>query len=298
MRIRMFYLIVMCFACAGPVSARGHEQPDAARYALSQPRGEPKLIVLPEAPQEKWKITTGDEAIDVAWRFLAKQRQASAVADAQQVKADADNSPYLYRAISGREVWRVVLRGVNIDDKVPSADGKPPEKALPATTRDVCVLLDPVTGGLLKISTCDRLEEPREYAEPLGQSATRQVANWNAEQWTGVLEEPPATTFLEALRAIRGQGFQTFEAQEIVAYAVKESENLKTRREAWSIHTRGITPVQPHRDRSVSVKARNHLRHLVDAKTGAWVGAGTTPQPDEPAKEKAPTSPPGRKPPG
>lgn len=308
MKTRTFSLLVMCFACAGPLAALVSAQPPSLRPARFQPPGEPTLIVLPEAPRELWKISTGEQAIDVAWRFLATQRQASVVVEVEQVKAGTDNSPYLHRAIAGREVWRVVLRGVNVDDrpvqpatiedKAPPADGKTPAKARPAAMRDLCVLLDPESGGLLKLSTHDRQGEPREYTEPSGESATRQLFSWGIEQWIGVIEEPPATTFLEALRAIRGQGFATFEAQEIVAHAVHESENLRTNRLAWSIHTRGITPVQPNRDRSVTIKARNHLRHIVDATTGAWVGAGTTPQPDEPPKEKAPPPSSDRKPPG
>lgn len=298
MNTRAFFFVVMCFACAVPGTGRGLAQLDAARSTRAQPPGVPELAVLPEAPRERWKIATSEQAIDLAWRFLATQRQASAVVEAQQVKADADNSPYLYRAIAGREVWRVVLRGVNIDDRPDQpakTDDKAAEKARPPATRDLCVLLDPVTGGLLKISTCDRQQEPREYTEPSGESSTRQLFNWGAEQWTGVLDEPPPITFLEALHAIRGQGFPTFEAQEIVAYSVHWSWTKREQRHVWSIHTRGIRPVQPNRDGIVSDKARNHLRHNVDAKTGAWVGAGTTPQPDEPAKEESTPAAPDRK---
>lgn len=259
-----------------------------SRRVGSIPPPFPTEMKLSAADRDKVVVADVQAAITKAWCYVGEPASKKPDATAEKVVLGRSNAPYMWRSLEGRPVWKVritnlVLRSQDNDpraiESVPT--GTTPPVGGMVTGRDVEVTIDATLGRLIELRVLPRSGNAATYREPDGETATRGMFNIGLETWKGLPENPPKTSFLGALESIRNQGWQTDDAKEIVAHYVEWYWMRRDEREAWSIHTRGIDPVQRNRDGQVPVEARNHLRHIVDGKTGEWVTAGTTPQPSE-----------------
>jgi hypothetical protein len=101
------------------------------------------------------------------------------------------------------------------------------------------------------------------------------------ESYQALPTSPPHVTLLAALQAIAAHApGDTTRTSELVASYVTHRTVRYTSRDVWIVDVRGIPPFV---DRpGVPEQARNHLRHVVDAQSGSWLGSDTTPQPSGP----------------
>ncbi|MHC4416825.1 MAG: dockerin type I domain-containing protein [Planctomycetota bacterium] len=217
-------------------------------------------------------IRTAREAIDQALGLLGAPAELRAQAVAALVKIEQDNTPFLSDRIAGQELWRVTLRNWRPLGSAPG-DGE----GSFASTFDV--LLDPGTADLLTIKSRWPAGVPQIAPEPPARSAEAQMRRAGRERYHGVPDGNPPLSFLQALEAVRRHGVgDPARARQIVAQYVLRSGMGGDPRPVWVVTLRGFTPLAASRP-GVPEDARNHIRNIIDADTGEWLLATTSPQP-------------------
>ena len=98
-------------------------------------------------------------------------------------------------------------------------------------------------------------------------------------------DEPPQITFLQAIdRVLAGGMGSPFLAKEIDGYYVRHARGDQEPRPVWIVELRGLPPYPlkgggPGFDsEEVSPRYRNHMRNVVDARTGQVLFANNLPQ--------------------
>ncbi len=195
---------------------------------------------------------------------------------AERVTVNSDNTPFLWRQRIGKRAWLVTF--VNVSLKLPSAIAgyRDPYR------RQFDVLLDEDSGELLSITSLFRGAAPDMRPQPSGEVAERQLSA-EKETYEGVPAEDPRVTFLGALDIILSKGMGSpFLAKEIFAVYVMEARMGSPARPVWAITLRGIPPISAHGPYAdeVPVWQRNHMRNVIDAKTGEFLFATNSPQPE------------------
>lgn len=215
----------------------------------------------------------------------------------ERVDINDDNTPFLHAQINGKKgVWRVEIKNVRL--KLESAVSEFKDRYV----RSFDVLIDPNTGHLLKITSAFDGNDPNMLPEPPAIVAEAQIKNHGNEIYHGFPLEPPKISLLQALDAILREGVGSpFLAKEIYAVYVMESRMRGYKsgwepRPVWAITLRGI-PRRPLKGKPPSLHdtpdeelvpawQRNHMRNVVDARTGKVLFATSCPQPLPPEQKK------------
>jgi hypothetical protein len=182
--------------------------------------------------------------------------------------------PFVAAALRGQGGWRVELTDLD------SARRNLELGRVPYVER-LTVWLAPTTGRVLKVVSAWPPHVPRIAPRPSLAEEEYQTGG-AGERYTGLPTDPPVVNLFRAIKIIQLSGpGSSVDAKQIVAYYVKWENFRVAERDCWIVQMRGIPPFEASYP-GVPEDARNHLRHIVDARTGEWLGASTVPQPTEP----------------
>jgi hypothetical protein len=186
-----------------------------------------------------------------------------------------DVTPYFGEGNIGKPAWRI---------EFPKASLRFPSLPLlkDSYERSFTVILDPSSGRLLYVAARSELpQDPDMRPMPSCGSATEQLSQQD-EVYDGYPVDDPKVNFLGALEGMTKGGFgNPLQAKAIHAVFVLHSYMNSDPRPAWAITLRGLPPFSPRgRDiGSIPVWQRNHMRNIVDARSGKVISASNTPQP-------------------
>ena len=262
--------------------------------AVAQPPGETEAGKNAEdvapVPAETWAkktdgpspITSAQAAIDRAQLLLGEDSAQVRAPKAEKVRQSADNTPFLSGRVVGRSLWRVTVEECVLD--LPSV---PSHVTVPARTYDV--YLNPADGAVVKIMSRWPTGEPITVREPDAEQGTEELRKCT-ETYHEFGITPPAVTLQRALDIVVQRGFgDPVSAKQIVARYVVWSEpgfyKGTTPRAIWAITFQGIPQLKPPPPGG-RFDLLNHLRHLIDAQTGEWLSASTSPQRTSSGDEK------------
>jgi hypothetical protein len=216
--------------------------------------------------------TTREEAVRVACAEIGLEYPAGGEAK-EEMSVDG-LVPFLAAALRGKLAWRVEFNDLS------SAWANPRLGRLPFV-RHLTVWLAPVTGHVLKILSRWPAGAPPIAPIPSLAAEEYQTAGVG-ERYTGLPEEAPTISFYRAIKIIEINGpGATAQAKQVLAYFLKRETRRMPERICWMVQVRGIPPFQAASP-GVPEDARNHFRHVVDARSGQWLEASTVPQPTEP----------------
>jgi hypothetical protein len=230
-----------------------------------------------------WSIHREDLAVVAALRILGIPENRATACSAELITVAEDNTPFLSDQIVGRTIWKVVVESgrLQLESALPGFED--------AFERVFDVLVDPENGIILKIVSRWPDGIPEIAPEPPSWSAEEQMRRSGLEVYHGFPAEKPKISFLEALDIVLTQGTGSpLVAKQISAHYVIQSKMGREARPVWAINLRGIPPLEvgggpgmaeETRRRAVPVEARNHIRNIVDARSGKWLSASTSPQP-------------------
>lgn len=228
-----------------------------------------------ERDRKDWRISDAEEALTQARQILGLPDKMPPGSSATLVTLAEDTTPFLSEKLVGRPIWQVVLADWPLE--LPSAA----EGAQDRFPRTFDVFVDPKDGSLLKLASRWPEGVPAIAPEPEAAFAEEQMGRAGLERYHGFPESKPAVDFIQALDVVYKQGVgNPLEAKQIIAHCVERSAMGKKPRAVWAITLRGIPPLRAAYP-GVPVDARNHIRNIVDANTGEWLCAGTSPQPQE-----------------
>jgi hypothetical protein len=215
---------------------------------------------------------TGEQAIWKACEDLGLDPPAGGLA--AEVELTDGAVPFLAAALRGQRAWRVELTDLD------SARMNLELGRLPYVERLVAWLA-PTTGHVLKVSSPWPDGIPP-IAPPPSLAEEEYQTDGIGERYTGVPDAAPEVSLLRAIKIIElyGPG-SSVEAKQIIAYYVKRETFRVAERTCWVVQVRGIPPFEAASP-GVPEDARNHFRHVVDARTGEWLDASTVPQPTQP----------------
>lgn len=222
---------------------------------------------------EQHEVTGEADAIAQANR-LTRLDTVSEMTSARQVTVTEDKTPFLWRQLIGRRVWRVLFENVSLQLKsaVPGfQDGY---------RREFTVLIDRDTGQLLSVTSLFDGDAPEMRPQPSGEAAEEQLRAED-EIYHGLPPDEPQINFLDALDIVLSKGIGSpFLAKEIYGVCVTHSRMESAPRSVWAITLRGLPPI-PARGRygdTIPVWQRNHMRNVLDATTGEFLFATNSPQ--------------------
>ena len=191
-----------------------------------------------------------------------------------------DQTPFLaprVRALGA--VTEVVLEGVTL--ALPSAA----EGAGDRYRRTFVVRL--AGGRLLGIRQLPVEADPDLLPRPSAERAAEQLAE-DGEAYLDFAVEPPALPFHAALDRVLGEGVGSPQlAREIDGLWVLHQRVGETPRAAWVVELRGLPPFAVKGPRGADPESvprwqRNHLRNVVDGRTGRVLFANNLPHPEAP----------------
>jgi len=249
---------------------------DALSQEVGKPQGEDLGTAGSREDPAKWLIRDQSKATELAFKGIGFARTANITTEASVIHNADDNTPFLSDRISRSSVWRVELRGWKLQFAGLHTD------APHAYNPNWEILLDPNTSQILRIASGPPLGDPPIPPEPDAKSATEQLRTTNDERYHGFPEEPPTITFVDAIRALAQEGGNPLAARQIKAQYVEWSEAGKECRPVWAITLRGIRFEMGERRGGPQTPIYT-IRHIIDARTGRWIGATNTPAP---TKEK------------
>lgn len=116
---------------------------------------------------------------------------------------------------------------------------------------------------------------------PKAPEEERQLRNLG-ERIVGLPEVEPDVDFYTALKQLQLTGtVAPDQAKQVIAYLVVHHTRKYAPRTVWIIQTRGIElELEGYAAMAdIPIDARNHMRHIIDATTGAWLYSDTAPQP-------------------
>lgn len=221
----------------------------------------------------EWAVQDKKQAIAKVRAILGLSGRGDLSVDARVVFLAEDNTPFLSGQVIGRPVWHVVIS----DWKLQLKSVPPDVEDLYARTFDI--FLGAEDGRLFKIVSRWPEGVPRIPPEPGPASYTNQMRLSGIERYYGFPDESPPVKFLDALDTVLRDGGNTLGAEQIVGQYVIWSRMGRESKPVWVITLRDTEPFWEPSFPGVGVNARNHMRHLVDAQTGKWLCANTTPQP-------------------
>lgn len=147
--------------------------------------------------------------------------------------------------------------------------------------KDMQITTNPNTGRVVKLFSKwpDKVTQIAPFPDAIEEE--RQI-RLHHEEFISLPDYEPEYDFYKALKSIEDAGpAAPQDAKQVIGYYVRNKTEYFGERDVWIIQVRGITPFLPgmNAEDTVPVDARNHIRNVVDAKTGEWLWADTIPQP-------------------
>lgn len=203
--------------------------------------------------------------------FLGTPRLSAPIANIRTVTLDDDRTPFLKDQIRGRPAIHVVL------EDVPLPTGGSEGDARANTTLTLDVYVDAETKHLVKIVSRPPpgvAKPPPDYSPEMAEKILAIIS----EHYTGFPDEPPGIGFLAALEAVckDGMGDPGSAKQIIGRYVLLTRRVTDVPKPVWIIKLRGIGPIPTPHGRLPASK-RDHIRNVVDARTGKWLYATLNP---------------------
>lgn len=237
----------------------------------------PEPVIASRAPHaedpSEWAIREKDQAIARVKEVLGVSERKDLQSEAKLVLLAEDNTPFLSGQIIGHPVWHVVISNWRL--QLESA----PSNAKDRYTRTFDVFVGAEEGHLLKIVSHWPEGVPPIPPEPGPASYTDQMRRSGKQKYYGFPNEVPPIKFVDALDSVFKDAGNPLAAEQIVGQYVIWSQMDRPPKPVWAITLRGTQPMWESAFPGVGINARNHMRHIVDAKTGKCVCAGSTPQP-------------------
>jgi hypothetical protein len=185
---------------------------------------------------------------------------------ATSVRLDSTTLPFVGAELDGKEAWRVEI-----------TEPRWPSLQMPYV-HALSVLMTPDAEAVMRVMSPWPENEPPIAPFPPVAVEQDQLTN-HGERFTRLPANATGVTLATALAAAAKNGGDLAQARQILAYHVVRTIGGQQERTVWIIQLRGIAPFEAAQP-GVPVDARNHLRHVVDAETGEWLGADTIPQPE------------------
>lgn len=264
-------LVFSCFACWIGWTALAQEAPRKGNSMNTQQVTESSA---PEMPP-----ITKAGAISLAARYIGIEESDLRKATASLTSLRERSVPFLHRNLSVRQAWKIQLEDVPLWK---NAQGE--YERHPYLT-NLTVLIDSESGQLISLTSAwpDNVKPIAPYPELAEEERQLTAAGI---RYTGLPEKAPTVTFRQALQNC---DFWSKDVKQVIAYSVQETEVQYQDRLVWNIQLRGFSPffASPPRGGSQPPEhARNHIRNVIDASTGEWLGADTVPQPIASAVER------------
>jgi hypothetical protein len=186
-----------------------------------------------------------------------------------------ESLPFLSKQLFGLETWRIEFNSLPFDDV-----NRQSEISNPNISRLV-VFLAPESGQVMKVVSVWPDSVPRIADYPACVEEQRQMGD--ADRYTGLPIEAPKITLMEAIT--KCVPWSDGVKQIYACYVIHTSAN-HTAKPVWIVQLRGIQQI-PFSipggvEGNIPEDAGNHLRNIIDAQTGEWLGADTVPQPAGP----------------
>jgi len=225
---------------------------------------------------EQHKITDEKDAVSVAKELTGFGALSGTVITARHVRVENDDTPFLAKGLIGTTAWEVKFDHVVLSLK----------SALPgfkdASVRMFIALIRADTGQLWSVKSFVSENVPDLRREPSADVAEAQMRP-EKDIYTALPSENPHITFIDALDIIltRGSG-SPFTAKEIHAVYVMESDMGSEVRPVWAITLRGIPPIPVSGPGAAKIPKwqLNRMRNVINAKTGDFLFATNSPQPE------------------
>jgi hypothetical protein len=218
--------------------------------------------------------------LDITKRALGLEVRPDAIA-ASDASAEHTLIPFLKAAPDDERTWhrneapqRVQLRGLDVITQRRGVPRFPNVKSLDA-------IVNPRTQIVYKLASAWPAGAPPIAPFPNAQEEERQLRNLG-ERFISLPDVEPAVDFYNALKQVELAGpVNPRNAKQVMAYLVTHHTRKYSPRPVWIIQTRGIEMAMEGYAAmgDVPVDARNHMRHVIDAMTGAWLYSDTAPQP-------------------
>lgn len=190
--------------------------------------------------------------------------------------------PSLGQNLAGRTAWKVSFEGVDLA----KACAEPALRN--RHIRRITAYLSPESGQVVSVLSEWPTEVARTADYPPVESEERQLKAAGVT-YTGLPTEAPAVSLFEAL-ANEDVVFWSPDVKQIRACYVRETSPTHSDRPVWVVQLWGFEPFEVSAPRGVGrdavpEDARNHIRNVIDARTGEWLGADTIPQPVTPQEQ-------------
>jgi len=223
---------------------------------------------------------------------MSREQAAKAVADAiGLVKYDLadvhvevaplshESLPCLAKPLRGQDTLRIVFKNLSL----PKASGR--AGLINPHIRNLVVFLAPASGHVMKVTSVWPQGVPRIAEFPSCVEEERQMGDF--DRYTGLPMGAPKCTLFDAIAKSRPWSNNV---KQIHACYVLHSNAFYKDRPVWVVQLRGFGPMPFSLPGGVEGEipedGRNHLRNIVDAETGEWLGADTIPQPAGPLENR------------
>lgn len=217
-------------------------------------------------------------AVETACESLGLEFVEQLDITARPMQLSDESMPFLRDQLARKSTWRIEFSDIDLAE----ATGRP--SLANQYIRHLVVVLAPDTGHVLSITSTWPHSVARISPYPSLQEEEQQLRARDI-RYSGLPAKEPRVTLFEALDS-DDVIFWSKHVKQIHACYVVESTIKYENRHVWVIQLRGfppfVPPVPPGADpASIPANQRNHIRNVVDAQTGEWLGAGTAPQPVE-----------------
>jgi hypothetical protein len=213
-----------------------------------------------DSTKSDYALANGTAAIDRAIEYtgfsISESSAKSAITQAQLVTISDDNTPFVAGQINGHEVWKIKFEGIRV--------GKDQQ----AMGRDYSVLLDPITGQLLKIfSISDEFGSSDTLPEPSAHKS-KEYLQKRGIKFQGLPDKEPNITFTEALsvcplRPARAKSIRGIYTDHMASnFEYPNTWIIIIRGAEFLMSASGPTPDQ------VPINQRNSILCAVNANTG------------------------------
>lgn len=222
-----------------------------------------------------------NRTLDFAKRAVGLEVQPSAIKVLSTTPPEESLLPFLKTTPDDERTWRKAEAQprIRMDDLNVITQRRGVPRFPNLTTIDAVV--NPRTQLVYKIVSPWKASAPPIAPFPTALEEERQLRNLG-ERFVALPEVEPDVDFYNALKQIELAGIVApQEANQVIAYLVTHHTRKYSPRPVWIIQTRGIEmPAEGYGGMGdVPVDARNHMRHVIDATTGAWLYSDTAPQP-------------------
>jgi len=221
-------------------------------------------------PDQNWAVSN-----DAMARQRVQARtglaQDSARVTVELVVIESDNTPFLAEDVLNGPKWLVVSHGEVLPNLGSGSSNKEDE-------RDWEIVLDPRVGNIITVVSRWPAGEPRILPEPPSEDYARELKSHGEVQHGWCPVDTPVT-FVEALRTMFRETDDPSIAKQIKGQCVMWSTRDSDPRPVWVITLRGVPYSIPCRIPGLPVSVCDHMRYVIDAVSGKWIGAANLPSP-------------------